>query len=173
MIDLSNLKRIRLQIGLSQTALAKRAGVTQAHIAKIEAGKVDPRFSTVKRIMGCLEAEQKISCEAYMSRKIVGVNVNQKVSEAAKIMKKKGISQMPVFKGKDIVGLLTEKGIVMNSHLDLNKLKVSDLMEDMPPKISKFTSIDTVKELLLEFPAVVVMDAGKAVGIITKSNLLK
>jgi predicted transcriptional regulator len=88
-------------------------------------------------------------------------------------MRKKGISQMPVINGKDIVGLLTEKEVVMNAGKDMKKIKVADIMQDMPPKISKFTSIDTVKELLLEFSAVIVMDAGKAVGIITKSNLLK
>jgi predicted transcriptional regulator len=46
-------------------------------------------------------------------------------------------------------------------------------MGDPPPTVSKNTSADTVKELLLEFPAVVVVDRDKAVGILTKSDLIK
>jgi predicted transcriptional regulator len=46
-------------------------------------------------------------------------------------------------------------------------------MSEPPPTVSRSTSSDTVKELLLEFPAVVVVDRDKAVGILTKSDLIK
>jgi len=61
-VELSEIKRLRQKVGLSQTALAKKAGVSQAHIAKIESGKVDPRFSTVEKILQCLKEEEKDHC---------------------------------------------------------------------------------------------------------------
>ena len=54
MIDLSEIRKLRLGMHLTQKALAESAGITQAHIAKIESGKVDPRYSTVRKIYSCL-----------------------------------------------------------------------------------------------------------------------
>ena len=50
MFDISMLKRTRLQLGLTQTAFAKQAGVSQSLVTKIESGKLDPKYSTVIRI---------------------------------------------------------------------------------------------------------------------------
>ena len=41
----------RRKAGLSQRALAERAGVTQATIARIEKGEIDPRSGTVLRLL--------------------------------------------------------------------------------------------------------------------------
>lgn len=48
------LKRLREDAGMTQCQLAQLIGVTQAHIAKIENTKVDPRLSTVNRILQVL-----------------------------------------------------------------------------------------------------------------------
>jgi len=48
------LKKMRLEAGLTQSQLAKMVGVSQAHIAKIEGEKVDPRLSTVNKILEIL-----------------------------------------------------------------------------------------------------------------------
>lgn len=39
-------KFLRLQKGLSQLQLAKKLGIPQSHISKIEAGKIDIKLST-------------------------------------------------------------------------------------------------------------------------------
>src|SRR5450759_200819 len=41
----------RRKAGFSQRALAERAGVTQATIARIEKGEIDPRSNTVLRLL--------------------------------------------------------------------------------------------------------------------------
>ena len=41
----------RRKAGFSQRALAERAGVTQATIARIEKGEIDPRSGTVIRLL--------------------------------------------------------------------------------------------------------------------------
>ncbi len=171
-MDLAEIKRLRQKVGLSQTALAKRAGVSQAHIAKIESGKVDPRFSTVEKILQCLKEEEKDHCSTYMTTTIFGVQADDDVSSSTRLMRKKNVSQLIVFRGERIVGMITEEDL-LRFQGDPATTSVEDVMSDSPPTVSKNTSTDTVKEMLLEFPAVVVMDQDRAVGILTKTDLIK
>lgn len=43
--------RARHEVGLSQAALAERAGTTQAVVSRLEAGKVEPSLSTLSRLL--------------------------------------------------------------------------------------------------------------------------
>ena len=54
------IKKLRLEAELTQRELAELAGVSQAHIAKIERRRVDPRLSTINKILQVL-AEGKDS----------------------------------------------------------------------------------------------------------------
>jgi predicted transcriptional regulator len=170
-MDLSEIKPLRQKAGMSQTELAHRAGVSQAHIAKIESGKVDPRFSTVERIMRCLK-EEKDQCSSHMTRTIYGVQSDDSVASAVELMEEKGVSQLVVFRGEAIVGLLTEEDL-LRFEGDIHDTSAEEVMGDPPPTVSRHTSSDTVRELLLEFPAVVVVDRDRPVGILTKSDLIK
>lgn len=51
---------LRSFLRMTQRELAKRAKITQPHLAEIESGKRDPRWSTLKRIFAAL------SCELYI-----------------------------------------------------------------------------------------------------------
>jgi len=171
-MELSEIKKLRQKVGISQTELARKAGVSQAHIAKIESGKVDPRFSTVEKILRCLKDEEKDHCSRYMSETLYGVQINDTVDSAAMIMKERGVSQLLVFRGETILGLLTEEDL-LRSEGDPQTTLAGEVMSDPPPTVSRSTSADTVRDLLLEFPAVVVVERDKAVGILTKSDLIK
>ncbi len=171
-MELSEIKKLRQKVGMSQTELARKAGVSQAHIAKIESGKVDPRFSTVERILRCLKEEEKDHCSKYMTETLYGMQANDTVGTAARIMSQRGVSQLLVFRGETIIGLLTEEDLLRFKG-ETHTTPASEVMSDPPPTVSGSTSCDTVKELLLEFPAVVVVDRDRAVGILTKSDLIK
>jgi transcriptional regulator with XRE-family HTH domain len=45
------IKLIRSHLGLSQTALARRAGVPQSTVSRVEAGKKDVSLSTLQKIL--------------------------------------------------------------------------------------------------------------------------
>jgi predicted transcriptional regulator len=171
-MELSEIKRLRQKVGMSQTELARKAGVSQAHIAKIESGKVDPRFSTVERILRCLKDEEKDQCSKYMTETLFGVQIEDSVYSAARIMRERGVSQLLVFRGETILGLLTEEDLLRFDG-DPQTTPAGEVMSDPPPTVSKNTNADTVRDLLLEFPAVVVVDRDRAVGILTKSDLIK
>ena len=51
------LRALRSALRMSQAQLARRAGVAQAHIARIERGRLDPRLGTLKRLFAAMYCE--------------------------------------------------------------------------------------------------------------------
>lgn len=51
------IKSIRLQLGMSQSALAKRAGVPQSTVSRIEQGQRDASLSTLNKILKALSCD--------------------------------------------------------------------------------------------------------------------
>jgi transcriptional regulator with XRE-family HTH domain len=49
------LRRLREERGQSQEDVAQSAGITLAALARIERGQTNPRWTTVRRILGALE----------------------------------------------------------------------------------------------------------------------
>jgi predicted transcriptional regulator len=50
------LVRRRAELGLSQTVVAARMGTSQSAVARLEAGRSDPRMSTLERYAAALDA---------------------------------------------------------------------------------------------------------------------
>ena len=48
-----------MKLGLTQSALAEKANVSQPLIARIEAGDVDPRLSTLRSIISALDEMER------------------------------------------------------------------------------------------------------------------
>ena len=51
------IKSIRVQLGMSQKALAKRAGVPQSTISRIEQEERDANLSTLNKILGAISCD--------------------------------------------------------------------------------------------------------------------
>ena len=98
--SLEEIKKRRKVLGLTQTQLAKEAGVSQSLIAKLEVGKLEPTYTNAKKIFFVLDKlENKSSKKAkdIMSNKIIKIESKDQVRNAIKLMKKNNISQLPVF----------------------------------------------------------------------------
>jgi transcriptional regulator with XRE-family HTH domain len=54
------VRRLRSERGLSQQELAERMGVAQSVVARLEAGGVEPRVSTLDRVAQALGVELAI-----------------------------------------------------------------------------------------------------------------
>ena len=48
------VRALRSALRMSQAVLARRCGLPQAHIARLEAGKIDVRLSTLERLFGAM-----------------------------------------------------------------------------------------------------------------------
>lgn len=55
--NLPRLKAVRLAKMLSQEELAKKAGISRVAITRLETGKVDARFQTVRKLAAALGVE--------------------------------------------------------------------------------------------------------------------
>ena len=175
----ADLKKIRTDLGLTQHELASRAGVSQPLIARIEAGDVDPRLSTLRKIFNAFDAarKEKIHVINIMHSPVVHTSSNSSIEEAARIMEDHGFSQMPVIDNGVPVGSISTDQIVRSmTDQDLKKVShflVRNIMGDSFPTVSPTTDMNTVSRILEENPAVLVLEKGKVVGVVTKHDIMK
>jgi len=172
--NISTIRLKRLEIGLSQRQLAEASGVTQGAIAKIESGKVDPSYSTVKRIFEVFEEEKmkEKTAKDLMSKKITFVTPNEAVEDAIKKMVARGFSQIPVIEGDRVVGRISEKLLVYLDKKDHQK-KCGTVMASPLVTVGPDAKLSLLKEILKLEEAVVVVDKNRPVGIVTKNDLLR
>jgi predicted transcriptional regulator len=169
----SRLKSLRNQAGLTQRELAELAGVSQAHIAKIERGSVDPRLSTVNKILQVLTAGKGKRCGDIMTKKVISTKPNDRILGVSKLMMKHAISQVPVMENGKCVGTITEESIIRNLSSTIAEERVKEVMQSPLPSVPEDTDISLIKPLLEHHPGLLVIRRGEVVGIITRSDLLK
>ena len=81
------IRELRKRLRMTQSQLAKRAGLPQSHIAKIESNKVDLRLSTIQKIFHALRGEPVFLLKPEEA-------VNQLLAEQAKIAARKRIARL-------------------------------------------------------------------------------
>ncbi|MFW9777484.1 MAG: CBS domain-containing protein [Candidatus Heimdallarchaeota archaeon] len=179
--DLLELRRLRKIIGLTQDELAHRAGVSQSMIAKMETGSLNPSYEVVRRIYQVLAvAEGQSQTKAFeIMSPVIAVRVDNTIQSVVDLMKKDGISQLPVFSQENKnVGRITEQTL-LDILLEGRNLKdiadqpVESIMEPIFPVIGYETPLRAITELLRFSSAVLVSQKdGNISGIITKADLL-
>lgn len=180
LIDPKQLKRIRLQLGMTQIRIAKDAGVSQSLVAKIEAGTVDPTFSSLRAISEALRShrvEREKRASDVMSSPVISVQVAARLSECVALMKKHGISQLPVLSGERSVGSVSENHILgilseTNDPAAVLSQPVRKLMKAPFPMVNGEAPIGALLSLFTYVPAVLVSSGEKIEGVIAKIDLL-
>jgi predicted transcriptional regulator len=179
--SIEEIARKRKTLGLTQKELAQKAGVSQSLIAKLEAGVLDPSYSNAKAILETLEGLERKegkTAEMVMKTPVFSVEEGEKIGKALSLMKGRGISQMPVVKrdgrivgsvGEENILALVEKGYGIS---EMMKMGVKEWMGAGFPQVGPKTSHSTVVSLLKENRAVLVVEKGEILGIITKMDLV-
>ncbi|MDK2371880.1 MAG: CBS domain-containing protein [Candidatus Korarchaeota archaeon] len=175
--DLSSIARERRALGLSQKELAKMAGVSQSLISKVERGQMVPSYEVALRIFEALErARRKRGCtkaSEVMSSPVIHVTPEETVSRAISIMGERGISQLPVMTGGRVVGSVTEEGLLRKLSSLSPESRVEEVLEEAFPILPADASLPLLRDMLFLYPAVLIQERGRIVGIVTKSDLLK
>lgn len=174
-----DLRRWRQSLGLTQAEVAKRAGVSQPLVARIERGSVDPRLSTLRAVVRALATAERdsVRLKDIMTSPVVTVRATDAASKAVELMRAHAFSQVPVVHKTMPVGSVSERGIVHYLHeskdpRSLATIPVRDIMGPSFPIVDPETPVDTVYGMLEEHSAVLVMERGRLIGLVARSNLL-
>ena len=181
--DLEELPRLRKALGLTQTALARLAGVSQSTIVKIEKRQMNPSYDVVRRIYNSLQGEMKKQekralVEQIQTRKVQSVEARANLESAVNEMRRWKFSQMPVMNSGHPVGSISDK-VINNLILsgrdpkDLARIRVEDVMEPAFPQVDAKAPVELAAGLLRHYNAVLVTHKGDVTGIVTKSDLMK
>ena len=171
-----DLRTRRTDLELTQSELAEMAGVSQPLIARIEGGDVDPRLSTLRRIVNALDeaAGEVVRAADLMHDEVVSVAPDDSVREARDLMFGEGYSQVPVIRDG------RPEGIISNSDIrhageehekNVGDLAVAEVMTENIPTVGPEAVIEEVDSYLDHHRAVIVVSRGEAVGIITEADV--
>lgn len=194
MIEIESLEAVSIKIrnlrksaGISQQALAKRVGISQSAVARLESDidGINPSYALVFRVveeLNRLEMEEGSAglhrtAESIMHRRIIAARPKDSVAKAIKLFKYYDFPQLPVIdKDGYVVGALYQQEVLEIASRDpsrIGKILVEEVADTALPQVSKDTQISKIKPILENWGAVIVMDRGHAVGIITSYDVLK
>lgn len=168
-----DLREHRTELGLTQSELATRADVSQPLIARIEGGDVDPRLSTLRRIVEALEEAEGGILRAgdLMNAPVVSVAPDDSVHETQTLMNERGYSQVPVVRDGRPQGLIGNSDIRQRAEENVGELPVADVMHESIATVEPDAPIDEVDAYLNHNAAVLVVESGETVGIITEADV--
>ncbi len=179
--SLDEVAKKRRMLNLTQTQLARLAGVSQSLIAKLESRKIDPSYTKIKALFDALERlelKTEAHAEDVLHDKVVSIQKSDAVSKAVRLMTEHGYSQLPVFDGEHPVGSISEKTMLSQvlagedpNHI--STLPVGDIMDEALPQVGENAPLSLISGLLQVYPAVLISKKGKIKGIVTKADLLR
>jgi len=155
--------------------------VSTSMINQIESGRSQPSYDTAKKIfenLSKLEGESSSHTAGdFCSNAIIKLKPTDTLHDAIKKMHKLSISQIPVFNGNNVVGVVSEDGIVRHladkGEAELKKAKLSDTMDPIPPIVDFNTPANVLVPLIRYTKCILISRNSKIVGIITASDTLK
>jgi predicted transcriptional regulator len=173
-----DLRAERVRLGLTQERLAEEAEVSQSFVARVELGEVDPSYSTLRAIVDALnraEMRERTLAEV-MSEPVVSVGPGADIGDAADEMRDRGFSQLPVVDGGVPVGSVSEEDIVRalaeGQAPEVAEQPVREIMAAPFPALDPDEPVDVALRMLEDRDAVLVVEGGQAIGVLTKADLL-
>ncbi|TFG30859.1 CBS domain-containing protein [Candidatus Thorarchaeota archaeon] len=174
MILPENLRKLRQDAGMTQSEIAIEVGVTQSYIARLEGGSLDPKLSVANKIIEVLTIRSNKTCADIMTPDPITVDARDSASQAVELMQKYNYSQVPVLRGTQMIGMVTERDIIRNLQHNMKELSVQAVMSpEGIPIIDETTKIEVITPLFDTYQAILVHSQGRIRGIITRSDLLK
>lgn len=182
------IKNTRKSLNISQKKLAKFVGISQSTVARLESDikRMNPSYNMVYNVLDSMgqlartgRSSEILNKEAHelMHRHIYSIKKTQRLKEAIKIMKNNDFSQLPVLNGDGtVVGTVHQKRLLNIATQDLllvEKMRVSEVLDPSLPQVDMNTPVSKLKPILQNWDAVLVIEKGKLVGIITIYDLFR
>ncbi|HTU83614.1 MAG TPA: cystathionine beta-synthase [Candidatus Acidoferrales bacterium] len=106
---------------------------------------------------------------------LITVSHEDTVKTALDLLRQYEISQIPVMRGHEVVGSINDVGVMQSvfDHADIIHQPVSDVMGRPFPALEQFEEIERAYKLLtLANPAIVVLDDGEPIGVLTRQDII-
>src|ERR671925_2011814 len=139
---LEYIKQARMRLGITQRRLAALTGISSSMINQIESGRCKPSYETARKIfevLSSLEGQSSMKAGDICSRKLISAQKHEKLHTAIDKMRSNSISQIPVFDGSRVVGILSEDGLAKNivekDERKLRNMIISTIIEPPPPVV--------------------------------------
>jgi predicted transcriptional regulator len=177
---LEYIKQARIRIGITQRKLATLTGISTSMINQIESGRCKPSYETARKIfeiLGSLEGQSSMKAGDICSRNLISVQKYETLNTAIDKMRSNSISQIPVFDGSRVVGILSEDGLaksmVEKDEKKMLNMAISMVMETPPPVVDVSTPAKALVPLVRFAKCVLISEKSTVVGIITVTDTLK
>jgi predicted transcriptional regulator len=167
---------------ISQREIARLAGISQATVAQLYAGR-DSQYTTVRKLALGIERELKNRRSSRPVSEVcalglVTVGPNDRVSKARDLMLNNHFDQLPVFRGTEAIGSVVWEDLVraLASGLEYGSAmsrRVQEIMRPPFPIVDGTESVSVAQVLLLYHPAVLVRLNGIVEGIATWTDLVR
>ncbi|MET0693484.1 MAG: cystathionine beta-synthase [Propionibacteriaceae bacterium] len=134
-----------------------------------------PRSDHSERVVGDVLREKSGELPS-----LVHTHPNETIAEAVAILREYGVSQMPVVRAEppvmaaEVVGSVSERGLLgaLFGHQARPADAVDTVMEKPLPVLGASEPVTKAVELLVDGDALLVLDDGKPVGVLTRQDLL-
>lgn len=106
---------------------------------------------------------------------LITVQQDDTVKTALDLLRQYEISQLPVMQGHEQVGSVNDVGVMQSvfDHADIIHQPVSEVMGRPFPALEQFEDLERAYKLLtLANPAIVVIDEGEPVGVLTRQDII-
>ena len=178
---------LRRRVGLTQSQLAARVEISQSLIARIERGQVNPSVETLRRILEVIEQERQVHSRLRDLLKwkrqtsklppLIWVAPTDKVRRAVLLMRRFGISQLPVLRNRAPVGSVYERTIIRHLVLaganTVFSRSIQEIMEAPFPAVEMDERIEAAFDQMASgVEAILAMDHGRPVGVVTKIDMI-
>jgi predicted transcriptional regulator len=177
---LEYIKQTRLKLGITQRRLASLTGISTSMINQIETGRCKPSYDTAKNIfeiLSSLEGKSSKKAGDICSRNIIFAQKDDSLYSIVEKMRLHFVSQVPIFEGQKIVGIVSEdslaKRMVENDEKKLKNITIDTVMEPSPPLVDSGTPAKALVPLIRFAKCILVTEKGNVIGIITTTDILK
>lgn len=179
MEPLAEIRKRRVSLGVSLGDLARAVGRSDATISRIERGQIRPSYELVQRILRFLEEQEgavapHLTAADVMKRDVVTVPGDAELPRAAQVMERGAFSQLPVIESGRVTGSLSETSLLRALGQPRGRrARVRDVLEPAYPQVDGRFPADLLAGILTRYPAVLVVQRGDLLGIVTKTDLIR
>jgi len=171
-----HLKRCRKSLGLTQTELSQLSGIAQSVIAKVENESVDPRASTLKKIVEALNRlqfpDKPHIVNDIMVEDLITLFADDTIQSAIDKMIGSNVSQLPVISSSGSpIGLVSEASLLTHGAQTMGS--VQSVMQANAVVVNYDASISEARELLTIEEALLVTKNGRLVGLVSRIDMVR